>query len=103
MNDVFQMTTIVGILTSAIRLATPFLYASIGEMFAQRSGVVNLGVDGIMLVGAFSAFYVTLNTGDLLAGAAAALIAGVLMGLLMSFISVTLKAEQGISGIGLSL
>ena len=103
MNDVFQVTTIVGILTSAIRLATPFLYASIGEMFAQRSGVVNLGVDGIMLVGAFSAFYVTLNTGSLLLGVLAAMIAGLLMGLLMSLISVTLKAEQGISGIGLSL
>ena len=103
MNDVFQMTTIVGILTSAIRLATPFLYASVGEMFAQRSGVVNLGVDGIMLVGAFSAFYVTLNTGSLLLGVLAAMVAGLLMGLLMSLISVTLKAEQGISGIGLSL
>jgi simple sugar transport system permease protein len=103
MNDVFQLATIVGILTSAIRLATPFLYASIGEMFAQRSGVVNLGVDGIMLVGAFSAFYVTLNTGSLWLGLLGAAFAGLLMGLLMSFISVTLKAEQGISGIGLSL
>src|SRR5512143_387296 len=99
MNDVFQLTTIVGILTSAIRLATPFLYASIGEMFAQRSGVVNLGVDGIMLVGAFAAFYATLTTGSLVLGVLAAMLAGLLMGLLMSFISVTLKAEQGISGI----
>ena len=97
------LSVVVGILTSATRLATPYLYASIGEMFAQRSGVLNLGVDGIMLVGAFGAFYVVLNTGSLVLGVVAAAIIGLLMGLLMSVISVTLKAEQGISGIGLYL
>ena len=97
------LATIVAILAASIRLATPYLYASIGEMFAQRSGVLNLGVDGIMLVGAFAAFYGTLTTGSLWDGVLAALVAGLAMGLLMSLISVTLKAEQGISGIGLSL
>jgi simple sugar transport system permease protein len=101
MNTVISTTVIVGILTSAIRLATPYLYAAVGEAFAQTSGVVNLGVDGIMLVGGYAAFYVTLTTGNLWLGVLAAMIAGVLMGLLMSLISVTLKAEQGISGIGL--
>ena len=97
------MPVFIGVLTSAIRLATPYLYASIGEMFAQLSGVVNLGVDGIMLMGAYSAFYVALNTGSLWLAVAAAALVGLLMGLLMSVISVTLKAEQGISGIGLYL
>jgi simple sugar transport system permease protein len=101
MNEFFTTTVIVGVLTSAIRLATPYLYASIGEAFAQTSGVVNLGVDGIMLVGGFTGFYVTLLTGNVWLGLLAAIIAGLLMGLLMSVISVTLKAEQGISGIGL--
>jgi len=97
------LATVVAILAASIRLATPYLYASIGEMFAQRSGVLNLGVDGIMLVGAFAAFYGTLTTGSLWVGVLAAVVAGLAMGLLMSLISVTLKAEQGISGIGLSL
>ena len=97
------LATVVAILAAAIRLATPYLYASIGEMFAQRSGVLNLGVDGIMLVGAFAAFYGTLMTGSLWVGVGLAVLAGLGMGLLMSVISVTLKAEQGISGIGLSL
>lgn len=101
MNEFFTTTVIIGVLTSAIRLATPYLYASIGEAFAQTSGVVNLGVDGIMLVGGFTGFYVTLLTGNVWLGLLAAIIAGLLMGLLMSVISVTLKAEQGISGIGL--
>jgi ABC-type uncharacterized transport system permease subunit len=97
------LATLVAIAAAAIRLATPYLYASIGEMFAQRSGVLNLGVDGIMLVGAFAAFYGTLMTGSLWVGVVVAMVAGLAMGLLMSLISVTLKAEQGISGIGLSL
>ena len=101
MENIFSIGVIVGILTSAIRLATPYLYAAIGEAFAQSSGVFNLGVDGIMLISAFGAFYVTLNTGSLGLGLLTAIIIGLLMGLLMAFISVTLKAEQGISGIGL--
>ena len=101
MEEIFSTVVIVGILTSAIRLATPYLFASIGETFAQLSGVLNLGVDGIMLVGAFAAFFVVLNTDNLWLGVLAALIVGLLMGLLMSVISVTFKAEQGISGIGL--
>jgi ABC-type uncharacterized transport system permease subunit len=101
MNDVFQLPVIIGILSSAIRLATPYLYASIGEMFSQRSGVVNLGVDGIMLVGAYAAFFVALNTGNMWLAVLAAAVVGLLMGLFMSLISVTLQAEQGISGIGL--
>jgi len=103
MSDIFSLPVVIGILTSAIRLATPYLYAAIGEAFAQTSGVVNLGVDGIMLVGAYSAFFVALNTGNLWLGMLAAMVVGLLMGLLMSLISVTLKAEQGISGIGLHL
>ncbi len=101
MKDVVSLGVLGGILTSMIRLATPFLYAAIGETFAQTSGVVNLGVDGIMLLSAFGAFYVALNTGNLWLAILTAVLIGLLMGLLMSFISVTLKAEQGISGIGL--
>lgn len=88
---------------SAIRLATPYIFASLGETFGQRSGVLNLGVDGIMLLGAFAAYYAVFETGNLLLGVLAALIVGMLLGLAMAFISVTLQAEQGISGIGLYL
>ncbi len=101
MNDVFSYGVIAGILTSAIRLATPYLYAAIGEAFGQSSGVVNLGVDGIMLISAYASFFVVLNTGNIWLGLLAAGVVGLLMGLLMSLISVTFKAEQGISGIGL--
>ena len=54
-SDLFSATVIIGIVSSGIRLATPYLFASIGEMFGQRSGVLNLGVEGQMLLGAFVA------------------------------------------------
>jgi ABC-type uncharacterized transport system permease subunit len=90
-----------GILNTMMGLATPFLFAALGETFAQTAGVVNLGVDGIMLLSAFAAFYVALSTGSLALGLLAAVIVGLAMGLIMSLVSVTLKAEQGVSGIGL--
>jgi ABC-type uncharacterized transport system permease subunit len=101
MSEIFSLTVVAGILTSMIRLATPFLYAAIGETISQASGVVNLGVDGIMLISAYAAFFVVLNTGNLWLGLLVAALVGLGMGLLMAFVSITLKAEQGISGIGL--
>ncbi len=103
MSDLFHLSVIFGIIVSGIRLATPYLFAAIGETFAQTSGVLNLGVEGIMLMGAFSGFYVATNTGSLWMGLLTAAVVGLLMGLLMALISVTFQAEQGISGIGLSL
>ncbi|MGD8858159.1 MAG: ABC transporter permease [Chloroflexota bacterium] len=104
MNENLTFLAIVlGILHSGIRLATPYLYASLGEMFAQRSGVLNLGVEGIMLMGSFIGFYAVFVTESAWLGFLAAALIGALLGLLMAVISVTFKAEQGISGIGLSL
>jgi len=95
------LAIVVGILHSGIRLATPYLYAALGETIGQRSGVLNLGVEGIMLMGSFFGFYAVFETGNVWIGLLAALIVGMLMGLLMSVVSITFKAEQGISGIGL--
>jgi len=100
-QELTLLAIVLGILHSGIRLATPYLFASLGEMFSQRSGVLDLGVDGIMLMGAFFGFYAVFKTGNPWLGVAAAAGIGVLMGLLMSVVSITLQAEQGISGIGL--
>ncbi len=100
-EDLTFLAILLGILHSGIRLATPYLFAAIGETFSQRSGVLNLGVEGIMLMGAFFSFYATFQTGNPWLGLVAALVMGGLMGLFMSAVSITFKAEQGISGIGL--
>ncbi len=102
-SELFTIAALVGILGSGIRLATPYLFAALGETFAQKSGVLNLGVEGIMLMGAFSGFYVVFNSGNLWLGVLTAIAVGALFGLLMAVVSVTLQAEQGISGIGLYL
>lgn len=102
-SDLFSATVLIGILASGIRLATPYLYAAIGETFSQRSGVLNLGVEGQMLLGAFAAFYIAFTTGSLGLGLLVAVVVGAVMGLAMAFVSVTLQAEQGISGIGFYL
>ncbi len=103
MSEIFSASVIISILTSGIRLATPYLYAAIGETFSQRSGVLNLGVEGQMLLGAFVSFYVVFKTENLWLGLLSAIIVGALMGLAMAFVTVNLQAEQGISGIGFYL
>lgn len=103
MPEIINQGIIVGIIATGIRLAVPYLLAALGEMLVQRSGVYNLGLEGIMLMGAFFGFYATFVTGSPGLGLMAAIAAGALMGLLMALVSVTLRAEQGISGIGLSM
>ena len=103
MTDFVDQGIIVGVIATGIRLAIPYLLAALGEMLSQRSGVFNLGLEGIMLMGAFFGFFATYVTASPLLGFLAAIAAGALMGLLMAFVSVTLRAEQGISGIGLSM
>ena len=101
--DLFTAQVLIGVLSSGIRLATPYLYAALGETFGQRSGVLNLGVEGQMLLGAFAAFYVVFHSNNLFLGLLAAIMVGAIMGLAMAFITINLGAEQGISGIGFYL
>jgi simple sugar transport system permease protein len=103
MSDFFTEAVLVATFASGIRLAVPLLLASLGETFGQRSGVLNLGVDGIMLLGAFGGYYTVLKTDNVWLGLAMGIGVGIILGLLSAVISVTLKAEQGISGIGVYL
>ena len=99
----FTVATLVVTVAAAIRLATPYLIAAVGESVGQRSGVLNLGVDGVMLLGAFGAYYTSARTGNPWYGMLVGLGVGLAMGLVYAFITVTLHAEQGISGIGIYL
>ncbi|MGO9196150.1 MAG: ABC transporter permease [Acidimicrobiales bacterium] len=103
MSHFFTYAVLTATVAAAIALATPFLLASLGETVGQRSGVINLGVDGIMLLSAFATYFAALKTGNLLYGVLAGMGVGAVMGVITAFISVTLKAEQGISGIGVYL
>lgn len=101
--DLFSSYIWIATVASGIRLATPFLLASLGEALGQRSGVLNLGVDGVMLMGAFSAYYTVLKTGNLLLGLFIGTAIGAAFGIFYAFITVNWRAQQGVSGIGIYL
>ena len=76
MTDFMEQGILIGIIATGIRLAIPYLLAALGEMFTQRSGVYNLGLEGIMLMGAFFGFFVTFVTHSPMLGILAAIVAG---------------------------
>jgi ABC-type uncharacterized transport system permease subunit len=88
---------------SAIRMATPLALAAIGGTICERSGVVNIALEGMMLVGAFFGVVVTLATGNVILGVFAAILAGVLLSAIHAFASVTLRMDQVVSGTALNI
>jgi general nucleoside transport system permease protein len=101
MSSLFTLPVLLSVIYSGIRLATPYLYAALGETLSERGGVLNLGMEGMMLMGAFCAYFAAFATGNLWLGLLAGAIAGLMMGLIMAVGSITFHANQGISGIGL--
>ncbi len=96
-------TLIISILAASITAGTPILFAALGELIAERSGIMNLGVDGMMLVGAVTGFMITVNTGNPWLGVGTALVAGGLLALIHAYLTVTLRANQVVSGLALTL
>ena len=94
---------LIPILASTVGAATPLVYASLGELITERAGVLNLGVEGMMLVGAIAAFAVTIQTGSLSLGLAAGMAAGMALALLFGFLTLTLQANQVATGLALTL
>lgn len=92
---------VTSLLASTVEFSTPILLAALGEVLTERSGVMNLGIEGIMLIGAFCGFWGALTTGNPWFGILIALIAGALVGVLKAFFSITLKANQVIAGLAI--
>lgn len=90
------------ILQAGVATGTVLLFATIGEIFAERSGVMNLGVEGMMLIGAMSAFSVALKTGSPWLGLLVAMLAAGLISQIHAFIVITLQADQVVSGLALT-
>jgi general nucleoside transport system permease protein len=94
---------VVFILSIAIRSSMAVLFAAIGEIFAERSGVLNLGVEGMMLMGALAGVAAAQATQDLGVGIAAAMAAGGLLALLHATFTITLRANQVVCGLALAI
>ncbi|MCJ7584136.1 MAG: ABC transporter permease [Anaerolineales bacterium] len=90
------------ILQAGVASGTVLLFATLGEIFAERSGVLNLGVEGMMLIGAMSAYSVTIATGNLWLGVLTAILLAGLLSQVHAFITITLQADQVVSGLALT-
>ncbi len=97
------MDVVASLIASSIRAGTPLLFATLGEIVTERSGVLNLGIEGIMIVGALTGFAVSFATGNPWIGVLAAGLAGMAMASVHAFFSITLKANQPVTGLMLVL
>lgn len=94
---------IVTLLAATLRVATPLLFAALGETLTERAGVLNLGIEGTMFLGAMAGFVAAYFSGSLWIGVLAACVAGALAGLLMALLAVYLGVNQHVAGIGITL
>ena len=103
MDSLLSERFLTELIIGGIAAAIPLLYASLGELVAEQSGVLNVGLEGMMLVGAFAGFVATLETQSLLIGLAVGGIAGILVSLIMVLFCVRLGMDQIVVGIGIVL
>lgn len=101
MAEIINIAFAVGLIAGTIKFAVPLLLAALGEVISQRSGVINLGLEGVMLVGAFVGFITALFTGNIWIGFLLGALSGGLMSILLPIISETLHANQIVTGIGI--
>lgn len=99
MSDIFK----IALLFSTVRLATPLLLAALGGLWSERSGVINIGLEGMLLAGAFTAAVVTHFVHNPWLGLAAAVLAGMLTALIHAFACITCKADQVVSGTAINI
>jgi simple sugar transport system permease protein len=98
-----SLNYLIAILAAGIVAGTPILYASLGEVISERSGIMNLGVEGMMLVGAVTAFSVGTATDNRWIGLVVAMLAGGLMALIHAVITIVFRANQVASGLALTI
>ena len=95
--------TLILLLATAVTAGTPLLFAALGELLCEKSGNLNLGVEGMMLIGAVSGFAVAYTTANPWLGVVAAMLAGGGLALVHAFLTITLRASQVVSGLALTL
>jgi ABC-type uncharacterized transport system permease subunit len=103
MTDFLSAVIIVNILAAMVRISTPILIAALGELVTECAGIMNLGVEGTMLMGAFTGFLVAYQTKSILLGTLAAIMIGGLMSMIMAFMASTLKVDQTVTGLAINM
>jgi len=102
-SDAWEVIFQINTLTAALRLATPIALAAMAGTLSERAGVINIGLEGKLLAGAFAAVYVTYVTGAPWLGVLAAMAAGMLVGLLLGLFAIRLRADHVVAGVGINI
>ncbi len=103
LEELLQASILMSVAAAAIRIATPLLLAALGELVAERSGVYNMGLEGMMLMGAFTGYLGAYQSGSLWFGVFVACFTGAMMALVFAFLVITLKVEQIVTGLAVNL
>ncbi len=98
MEIFFSSDFLINLFSAGVRLAAPLLMAALGEIIAERSGLLNIGIEGIILLGALFAVFGSDFTGSAWMGALSAILNGAILGLVFAFITVTLAGDQVVTG-----
>ena len=102
MANIFDVIT-TGLFTASIRMATPILYAALGGTFSERVGIVNIGLEGVMLTSAFTGVTVSYYTGNPWLGILSAVLVGGLLGFFHAILTVMFVGNQIVSGTGINI
>lgn len=103
MSVFFTEAVLISVLAAMVRIATPLILAALGELVAERAGVLNLGVEGMMLMGAFCGFMVAHDSGSLWLGVLGGMAGGLVMALIFSIMTIVFKLDQIVSGLALNM
>jgi ABC-type uncharacterized transport system permease subunit len=103
LDDILQAAIIINILAATIRISTPLLLGAMGELVAEHSGVMNLGLEGMMMFGVFTVWLVTFLGGNTTMGVLGAMLVGALLGLLLAFLVIYLKVDQTVAGLSINI
>ena len=103
LESIFTVSFLTALLASGMRMAVPLMYAGLGEMVSEKSGVLNIGMEGVMICGAFFSFAGAYFTGSLFLGLLIGMLAGMLVGLLHAFLCVYGKSNQTVSGLAINM
>ena len=101
--DIFDILLQASFWTAAIRIASPLIFAALGELICERAGVLNLGIEGIMVVGAFAGWLTVYLGGGLWFGVAVAMLSGMAFGLVHGVLTVPFGLSQHVVGLGITL
>jgi ABC-type uncharacterized transport system permease subunit len=102
-NELIQTAVIINILAATIRISTPLLLGAMGELVAERSGVMNMGLEGMMLFGVFTVWFVSSLGGSTWLGVGISVIVGAVFGLVLAVLVIYLKVDQTVAGLSINL